>query len=60
MSTLTKMQALFILIMLIGMTWLTIDVFDVIQQDSLQASAAVTWVGILGNGVCSLLRLRKK
>ncbi|MDO5328137.1 MAG: hypothetical protein Q4G00_15695 [Clostridia bacterium] len=60
MSTLNKIQAVCILIMLIGMVWLTVDVFDIIERDSLRAAAIVTWVGIVGNAVCVLIRLRKK
>ena len=60
MSRLTRAQAIFILIMIIGIVWLTIDVFDTIEPDSLQAAAIVTWVGLLGNAVCALIRLNKK
>ncbi len=59
MSTLNKLQAVFILVMLIGMVWLTVDVFDIIERDSLKAAAIVTWAGIVGNAVCALIRLRE-
>lgn len=58
MSTLSKVQALCIGIMLIGFVWLTIDVFDTNEADSLQAAAILTWIGLVGNGVCVLLRVR--
>ena len=60
MSTLNKIQAVCILIMLIGMVWLTVDVFDIIEPDGLQAAAIVTWVGLVGNAVCALIRLQMK
>ena len=60
MSTLTKIQGIFILIMLVGFVWLTIDVFDIIEPDSLKAATIVTWVGLIGNAACAFLRLREK
>ena len=60
MSTLNKIQGIFILIMLVSFVWLTIDVFDFIEPDSLQAAAIVTWAGLVGNAVCTLIRLRMK
>ena len=59
MSTLNKIQGIFILIMLVGFVWLTVDVFDIIERDSLQAACIVTWVGLVGNAVCALIRLRE-
>ena len=60
MSTLGKARAVCILIMLIGLVWLTIDVFGAFEPDSVKAAALITWAGLLGNAVCVLLRLRNK
>lgn len=60
MSTFNKLQAVFILIMLVGFVWLTVDAFDIIERDSLRAACIVTWSGIVGNAVCALIRLKQK
>ncbi len=60
MSKLTLARGICILIMLIGFVWLTIDVFDNVESDSLQAAAIVTWAGLIGNAVCALIRLKKE
>ena len=60
MNTLLKVQIVFLFVMLIGLTWLTVDVFGVIEAESLKTAAIVTWAGLIGSAVCALLRLREK
>ena len=60
MSTLSKIQAVCVVLMLIGLVWLTVDVFGPIEPNSLQAAAIVCWAGLLGNAVCIFIRLWQK
>ena len=60
MSNLLKAQIACAALALVGFVWLTIDVFDTIEPDSLQAAAILTWCGLAGSAVCALIRYKKK
>ena len=60
MSALTRIQALCMLVMLVGFVWLTVDVFSLTGSDSLRAACVMTWIGLLGNAVCVLVRASQK
>ena len=60
MTTPRKIQLICLAVALVGFVWLTVDVFDAIEPDSLQAAALLTWAGLIGGAICALICANQK